>query len=306
MTPEMRQALINVGEDRQFAAGDVLRAKGAYASDLLLILEGHVDCILSDDETNALTLGPDSVVGEIGFLTGQAANATLRATDDVRALSLDAAALATLRQGAPEIAADVLRHLARLMQARVESNKEQMDEAPPSSTSGLDIVRCSTLDQLRTAQRLRYDVQCLDHGRSSAEADHDEKLIWDEFDTTGTTFLAYQGARPVGTLRVNVGQHSDFDVLTQLYGMDQSGDGAKEWAFVSRIAIRDLPDAPDTLTQLVAAGRLALEETEAHVAFVDCPPSVIRVFEASGFVRSAPDFLHAENGISTPMKLILD
>lgn len=233
MTPEMRQALIDVGEHRQFAAGDILRAKGAYASDLLLILEGQVDCLLSEDETRALTLGPDSVVGEIGFLTGQAANATLRAADDVRALSLDAAALATLRQGAPEIAADVLRHLAHLMRARVESNKEQMDEAPWSSTSGADIVRCSTLDQLRTAQRLRYDVQYLDHGRSSADADHDEKLIRDDFDTTGTTFLAYQGARPVGTLRVNVGQHSDFDVLTQLYGMNQSGDGAMEWAVVS-------------------------------------------------------------------------
>lgn len=304
MTPDMRDALHTVGEAVTFSPGEVLREKGAFAPDMLLITSGQVDCVLSDADEVHVTVGPDTIVGEIGFLTGQGATATLRALGPVEALSLDADALRRLQREAPTTAAGVLRHLARLLQKRTEQNEGLLAETAPREEGGFDIVRCSTLDQRRVAQRVRYDVHCLEQGRSSAFADDDEAMIADGLDSTGTSFIASHGGQAVGMMRVNFGR-DDVGMLPDLYGMEETPFSTEDSAMITASAIREAYRGDGIYMHLFAAVGTFADAAGAKAIFADCVPELERTYAGLGFARAAENFMHSENGVSVPMVLDL-
>lgn len=305
MTPDMRAALQMVGRKVAFIAGETLRHKGAFAPDMLLITSGMVDCILSEADEVHLSVGPDTIVGEIGFLTGKGANATLRAIEPVQALSLDSSALQRLQREAPTVAADVLRHLARLMQSRTAQNQDLLAEVEPRDEGGFEIVRCSTLDQLRIAQRVRYDVYCLEFGRTSPNADPDEGTITDELDANGTSFIAYHDGQAVGTVRVNLGRDGEFGVLSDLYGMAGTPFAIDESSIITKYAIREAYRGSSAYIRLFAAIGTFVHASGASAIFIDCVPELARFYATMGFTRTAEDFVHYENGLSVPLVLDL-
>lgn len=300
MTPDMRDALADVGEAVTFADGETLREKGAFAPDMLLITSGQVDCILSDADAVHLSVGPETIVGEIGFLTGQGATATLRALGPVEALSLDASALQRLQQETPTIAADVLRHLAQLLQKRSVQNEGLLAEVTPEGDGNVEVIRCSTLDQSRTAQRLRYDVHCLEEGRKSASADADEGLIWDALDRTGTSFIAVVSGQAIGMMRVNFG-HDDLGMLPELYGVLNALFSLDESALITASALRDAFRSDALHRHLLSAIETFAMASGARALFSVCPPESEGTYAMLNFTRSAPDFVHAEDGVLVPM-----
>lgn len=303
MTPDILKALKDVGQSVTFAPDEVLRQKGDFAPDMLLITKGRVDCILPDVDATHVTVGPDTIVGEIGFLTGQGATATLRALGPVEALSLDASALQRLQRQTPAIAADVLRHLARLLQNRSEQNATLMAETSPE-VDGVEVLRCSTLDQRRIAQRLRYDVQCLENGRVSEFADRAEGTIADDLDSTGTSFIATLGGQAIGTMRVNFGRDRE-GVLPGLYSSADAQVSLEDRAFISATAIPQAYQTAPTIRHLIAAIATFAEASGTKVLFADCAPEWEGVYNAIGFRRSAANFVHADRGVSVPMALPL-
>lgn len=305
MTPAMRDALQAVGRRVTFASGDILRHKGAFAPDMLLIVQGEVDCALSDAGDVHLTVGPDTIVGEIGFLTGKGANATLRALTPVEALSLDSSALQRLQRETPAIAADILRLLARLIQDRTEQNEDLLADIDPRDDGGFEIVRCSTLDQLRIAQRVRYDVYCLEFGRSSPYADADEGTIVDELDGNGTSFVAYHDGLAVGTVRVNLGRDGDFGILSDLYGIPGTPFSIEDSSIITKYAIREAYRGGSAYIRLFAAIGTFVHASGATAIFIDCNPELARFYATMGFTRTADNFVHYENGLSVPMVLDL-
>lgn len=305
MTPEMRDALRAVGHAVSFDDGQTLRQKGAFAPDMLLITQGQVDCILSDTDAVQISVGPDTIVGEIGFLTGQGATATLLAKGPVEALSLDASALQRLQQKTPAIAADVLRHLATLIQDRSAQNEGLLAGAAPDDEDTIEVVRCSTLDQRRTAQRLRYDVHCLENGRESAFADYDEEIIHDDLDAHGTSFLAVQMGQPIGMIRMNLGR-DDLKMMPALLGLSHTPFSADDSAFVTATALREAHRSDLLFAKLFTALTTFAQASGAKAVFANCPPELQPLYVAHGFTRTAPDFVHAEMGLSVPMVRALD
>ena len=307
MTPEMLNALETVGRPVRFGPGDILRHKGAFAPDMLLLQSGEVDVFLSEAGDVHLTAGPGTMVGEIGFLTGKGANATLRAVTDVTALSLDSHALGRLQRDSPTVAADVLRDLARLIQTRTQENVSLLDGLMPETGSGgFEIVRCSTLDQLRVAQRLRYDVYCLEFGRTSPYADPEEGTIIDDLDENGASFVAYHDGQAVGTVRVNLGRDGDFGILPDLYGMADSPFSIDDSSAITKYAIREAWRGGSAYIRLFAAIGTFVHSSGARAIFIDCVPELARFYATMGFTRTAPVFVHYENGLSVPMVLDLD
>lgn len=307
MTPEMLRALQQVGRKVHFPTGDILRHKGAFAPDMLLLQSGEVEVILSDSGDVHFMAGPGDIVGEIGFLTGKGANATLRAATDVEALSLDSNALGRLQHVSPSVAADVLRHLAGLMQSRIKQNSALLpDLMPAQGDGGFEIIRCSTLDQLRIAQRVRYDVYCLEFGRSSPYADPAEGTIIDELDENGASFVAYHSGQAVGTVRVNLGRDGEFGILPELYGMANAPFSIDESSVITKYAIREAWRGGSAYIRLFAAIGTFVHASGARAIFIDCVPDLARFYATMGFTRSAPDFVHYENGLSVPMVLDLD
>ncbi len=303
----MLAALEGVGRPVRFGPGDILRHKGAFAPDMLLLQSGKVDVILSEMEDVHLTTGPGTIVGEIGFLTGKGASATLRAVTDVTALSLDSMALGRIQHGNPAVAADVLRHLAGLMQFRAQQNEALLAELMPQpGDGGFEIIRCSTLDQLRIAQRVRYDVFCLEFGRSSPYADPVEGTIVDDLDRNGASFVAYHSRQAIGTMRVNLGRDGDFGILPELYGMADTPFSIHNSSVITKYAIREAWRGGSAYIRLFAAIGTYVHASGARAIFIDCVPDLARFYTTMGFTRTAPDFIHYENGLSVPMVLDLD
>lgn len=303
MTPEIREALRAVGTPVSFDDGDVLRHRGAFAPDMLLITSGTVACFVSDTSA-PFSVGCDTIVGEIGFLTGQGATATLTALGPVQALSLDADALRRLQQDAPTIAADVLRHLARLLQSRSAENKSLLAGNASQETEEVEVMRCSTLDQQRIAQRVRYDVLCLEGGRISPFADDAEGIIADDLDRNGTAFVALQHGQAIGMMRVNFGRDWE-DVMPDIYGIAGTGFPVADSAFVTATAIRATFRDDRTLRPLLDAIGTFAQAADAVALFTDCPPDAQPLYEAYGFARTGANYVNAEVGVSVPMVLNL-
>ena len=84
---KLTQGAEAAGSVVHFGAGDVLRQKGQFYRDLLLILEGEAEVRLGP--SRLLTVGPGHPIGELGYLNGTAANATVTAKGRLLAWRLD-------------------------------------------------------------------------------------------------------------------------------------------------------------------------------------------------------------------------
>lgn len=302
MTPEMRDALHAVGQSVSFTDGEVLRQKGAFAPDLLLITDGQVDCVLSESDVVHLPIGPGTIVGEIGFLTGQAATATLRAIGPVDALSLDARALQRLQRNDPTVAADILRHLAHLLRERSLQNEGLVDVADRDDDAGIAVVRCSTLDQKRTAQRIRYDVHCLENGLSSAFADDEEGIITDDLDRSGTSFIAFTGVQVVAMMRVNSGAECGA-TLTAFHGETNAGGWLEKATVITATALQDGYRTDDLYRKFFNAITTLSQASGAEIVLASCAPDQEVHYTANGFKRAGNNAPLPEVGLCVPLAL---
>jgi CRP-like cAMP-binding protein len=116
-------ALRPICREVQFAPGEVLRRKGQHYNDMYLMSAGSVDVDLETSRgTRVVVSEAGSPIGEIGFLHGRAAMATVTARTAVSALTIDDPALIHLEREHPVAAAQLLRHLTNAAEERISFN----------------------------------------------------------------------------------------------------------------------------------------------------------------------------------------
>jgi CRP-like cAMP-binding protein len=108
----------------RFKTGDVLRQKGQHYRDMYVITDGCVDVDpeISRGAGKRVVSGVGSPIGEIGFLRGCPATATVIARTATAALVIDDPALASLEHEQPALTAHLLRHLAETAEERTSYN----------------------------------------------------------------------------------------------------------------------------------------------------------------------------------------
>jgi CRP-like cAMP-binding protein len=107
------QQLLNSLELRSFTQGDMLIEEGEEADGVFLICYGEIDISRRTQEGETIdlaTVGPGSLVGEMGLITNLPRVATATASDEVWALLLPAPAYALMRECKEEVYA-ALSHL---------------------------------------------------------------------------------------------------------------------------------------------------------------------------------------------------
>ena len=90
--PADLERLAAVGAEREAAAGEVLRREGEPGGSLLLILDGSVEVVKSDERGDPhvlATLERGALLGEVGLLGAAPASATLRTRGRSRLFELD-------------------------------------------------------------------------------------------------------------------------------------------------------------------------------------------------------------------------
>jgi CRP-like cAMP-binding protein len=166
-----------------FEAGELIRQKGVHYRDMLLVIQGDLE--VDFESENALPKlrisEPGTPIGEIGFLRGTTASATIRARSKGSAVVIDDDVLEWLEHHRPTAASQFLHRLAQTAEERTSFNLLTTSKGP-AYAKGLGILICRTEDMLKQAQRLRYDVYCGELNRQSPYADHDQRLISDDLD----------------------------------------------------------------------------------------------------------------------------
>ncbi len=121
LTPDDQRLLGAKAEQAAYHRGDVLLAEGTQARKLFLIRQGYVriEHTAKGQGIAVARLGPGQVFGEMSFLEGTGATASVIAEDDVHAEIVDGAYLDTLLRSDPGFAARFYQSLAVAMAQRL-------------------------------------------------------------------------------------------------------------------------------------------------------------------------------------------
>lgn len=289
-----------------FAPGERLRTRGLLSIDMYLLTAGEVDIIVdgAGGPSQRLIAGRGSPIGEIGFLTGVPATATVTARTPVRALYIDNPAWRTFEQRRPEEAVAFYRQLAEIVEGRTSYNLLHLEQTDGSKTDGaIEIVLCRQPQQLFQAQRIRYQIYCEELGRTSPYADPVERVIADELDATGHVLLALHNSTPIATMRMNLARDGGLGVLEGLYGMAQFPSHPHATGICTKFIVKKEHRFGKAAFQLMATAIEMAERYEVSDCFMDCVSQLMPFYLSVGFARSAPPFLHHENGRSHPLRL---
>lgn len=111
--------LVSLGRWRRADACNVLLRQGEPVLRLDLLIEGS--CEVDRDGALIARIGPGSLVGEMGYLSGEPASATVRAIEPVRYFSFDADRLRATMQRNPDLASALERSVARVLRQRLSA-----------------------------------------------------------------------------------------------------------------------------------------------------------------------------------------
>ena len=300
--------LAGVCKEVTFAAGENLRVKGLLSIDMYLITKGEVEISIDRAAGAApLTAGRGSPIGEIGFITGSPATATVTAKTDVGALYIDKPAWRTIEREMPQTAVAFYRELSEISEGRRSYNLLFIDaEKKSDADKAAEIVLCRRPDQLLEAQRIRYQIYCEELGRSSPYADPVKRTIADDLDTTGHVLLALENATPVATMRLNMARDGGLGILEELYCMTQSANHPAATGIVTKFIVKREHRLGAVAFKLMATAIEMAQRYGVKDCFMDCIPQLKPFFQSIGFAQAGPPFLHYENGRSHPLRLDID
>ncbi len=114
LAPEDLEKIAEIAQEQFFASRSLLFREGDPGKTLFIIVSGRVDVSVSAGRTESViaSRGPGEFVGEMAILESAPRSATLRASDDVRALVIDGDSFNSILIDRPEVAVSVLRHMS--------------------------------------------------------------------------------------------------------------------------------------------------------------------------------------------------
>lgn len=169
----------------------------------------------------------------------------------------------------------------------------------------IDILLCRDHAMLKNAQQLRYEVYCLELGRQSPHADHDKKIITDDLDEFGHTFIAIEGDETIGTLRTNFAKEGALGAFDDLYGMNASKHHPGRTAICTKFIVTKSRRGSLAFLKLIIAWLQFVTRNGVLECYIDCTPNLVPFYERFEFKVAGDPFFHCENGLSIPMMLDL-
>lgn len=306
--PDLLELFGQYCAEKAFDTGEVLRRKGEHYKDMYIVLEGEarVDVEPFTHHVPRIIVGPGEAIGEIGFLRGIGATATVTATEPMRVLVLDDPTLARIEAENPDLAVALHRDLIRTADDRTAFNLAYSPDMPHSAGADeIDVLLCRNADMLRRAQALRYDVYCRELGRKSPNADDAQGIISDELDEFGHTLIAVREGEVVGTLRAAFSREGPLGIIEQIYCMQQSRLHPDATGISNKFIVRKSERGGPAAMKLVAGLARFARRHDIRECFMDCVPELLHYYRAMGFKVAGPSFMHAENGPSIPLRIDL-
>jgi CRP-like cAMP-binding protein len=203
LTEHEQRRLLALMEPCTARAGDVILHKGSPSRSLLLVEAGEVE-VLDDAVGKALVLGrvgPGGVVGEVGFIDGQARTHHVRALADCRLRRLAREGLLRLAKGDSDLFAKLTIALAQVVARRYRAAMEELEPVrsfaaslrePLSSDSGTETGPFQEIDVPLPVDPTVSRVVARSAGPKDPEATHALELLKD------VARRALEGRSPTG------------------------------------------------------------------------------------------------------------
>lgn len=161
----------------------------------------------------------------------------------------------------------------------------------------------------RAVFRLRYDVYVAEQGKAYAQADHDERLLWDDADDyAGACLLVTVAGQPVATVRTtHLHDDAAYQAYRERFDLARYATASRnDMVVCSRLAI--LPQYRKTRVVHVVFEAIYRYGAERGVrlCFQYCAPALVPLFEHYGFREYAPVVEDPILGRAHRMLLILD
>lgn len=124
--------LLEIGEHRHLAAGEKVFQQGDPSNELMFVITGRVHVLLrlgareSDESKRLRTYGPGSILGEMGFFSGEARSADIVAETETELLCLTRERHAVIENLHPGLARDLNRHIINTLSQRVRSANDEI------------------------------------------------------------------------------------------------------------------------------------------------------------------------------------
>lgn len=122
-----------------FVKGSTITRQGRVAHWLYLLVSGEVDVWIeqSGKRSHIATLGPGSVIGEMGMMTGEPRRATITAKTDIQALRLGKSGFESVLRARPQIAKEIsqviMSRQTELDSARRSAKAAASDDSQPDA-----------------------------------------------------------------------------------------------------------------------------------------------------------------------------
>ncbi len=298
--------LLTYCPETSFAPGEVLRRKGQFYADMFLLTDGEVEVSLEVNGKPAPVIRArrGDPIGEIAFLTGVRATATVTAKSPTKAINITDASWRELELKHPDEAVELYRTLSEVAEGRLSYNLQfTADDAGAKRDAATEVVVCRTPQLLHEAQRIRYEIYCEELGRTSPFADHDKRTISDDLDEHGYVLLGIENGTPIATLRMNMARNGPLGPLEQLYGMGSSPHHPQATGVCTKFIVKKSYRLGQVSFRLMATAIELAQQFEIKHCYIDCIPSLQPFYASLGFAQAGPAFLHRENGRSIPLML---
>lgn len=136
----MDEALSRVGarifvercERRRLATGELLVRQGDPSNEMYFVATGRVQVLLriesagTEDAKRLRAFGPGTVVGEMGFYSGEPRSADIMAVQDTEVLCLSRERMAEIEVAHPELARSIHRHVIKTLAQRLRSSNDEI------------------------------------------------------------------------------------------------------------------------------------------------------------------------------------
>ncbi len=188
-------------------------------------------------------------------------------------------------------------------------NFAQAIQVPQEET--IIIGQATTFEEKREIFRLRYQVYAEEIAYNFVSIDHENRLLYDDFDEKALILYAKIGSKIIGTGRVNIGKLSDFPSdIVQTYRMDKfkkfySKDDDPYFAIISKVMILPQYRSSSTMYLIMANLYNLHRDYQVQFAFINCSFHLIPFYERSGYVRIDKNTVDSNDGSSLSSLVLL-
>ena len=169
------------------------------------------------------------------------------------------------------------------------------------------IRQADTDEEWKRIFRFRYAIYIEEMGKPMPGADHEQRMLRDDFDARSSQLYIERDGDIAGVLRIIWGRDGLPPAYVNWYGLDRFQQfSPSEISFTGRMMVaekyRSSPLAASLAREAYRLGR----ERGVAFDFIHTTPPLVPFFERLGHRRYNGDFLDPDLGPRTPMVLVLE